>query len=400
MRIKKIVYIHLFAFLFFSCNAQKVDNNLDKSLTPIYKNSNFPGFAITIIRNDSVLFSKSYGFANKEKKIPYTLETLQPIGSVSKTFIALALIKSVELGYFTLETDINTILPFKVTNPNFPTSSINVNQLATHTSSLLDNEETYYKVGYQLGNKPTIELGAFLKDYYSKSGKYYSTKNFDLSPIGSNYSYSNIAASLMAYIIEIKSRMSFADFTKKYIFEPLKMNSTDWFYNKMYENKCATLYQVNGPESELERIILNTDKSLKPYCCVTYPDGSLRSSANELTLYLKEMMKGYFTNDSTIIKNKFYKKMFEKQFNEKNMPTNMDFKEPNRGIFWAYSKRGDIRHTGSDAGVFAFVSFNPTTKIGRVMTLNASLEGGENKKTVGYFKKIIEELDKFEGSLK
>ena len=78
MRIKKIVYIHLFAFLFFSCNAQKADNNLDKSLTTIYKNSNFPGFAITIIKNDSILFAKSYGFANKEKKIPYTLETLQP----------------------------------------------------------------------------------------------------------------------------------------------------------------------------------------------------------------------------------------------------------------------------------------------------------------------------------
>lgn len=400
MRINIFLALAFLVVQTISCFAQSPDKNLDKNLTKIYKESNFPGFSISIIKGDSTLYTKSYGYADKSKKTPYTLGTIQPIGSVSKTFIALALMKSIELGYFTLETNINELLPFKITNPNFPNGIITVKHLATHTSSLLDNEAIYFSEAYQLGNKPTVELGAFLKNYYTKEGKFYSPKNFDITNIGTNYAYSNIAAALMAYIIESKSNISFAEFTQKYIFRPLKMYNTDWFYNKDNEAKYATLYQVNQPESSLEEKILNTDKSLKAYSCITYPDGSLKTSASDLTVFLKAMMKGYFSNDTIIISKRSYQTLFAKQFNEKNMPTNMDTKEPNRAIFWAYSRKGDIRHTGSDPGVFAFISFNPVTKIGRIMTLNASLDGGENHRTVGYFMKVITALDSFEETVK
>jgi CubicO group peptidase (beta-lactamase class C family) len=382
------------------CSAQPPEEILDKDLTNIYQKSNFPGFAISIINRDSTLYARSYGYADKSKKTPYTLETIQPIGSVSKTFIALAVMKSIELGYFSLETNINELLPFKITNPNFPNGIIKVKHLATHTSSLLDNEAIYYGEAYQLGNTSTIELGTFLKEYYTKEGKFFSLKNFDVTNIGTNHAYSNIAAALMAYIIETKSNKSFAEFTQEYIFQPLKMDHTDWFYNKNYEAKYATLYQVNQPESPFEEKLLTTDKTLKPYSLVTYPDGSLKTSANELSLFLKAMMKGYFSNDTIIIGKASYTTLFAKQFNETNMPTNMDTKEPNRAIFWAYSKKGDIRHTGSDPGIFAFISFNPVTKIGRVMTLNASLDGGENQQTVGHFMKVIAALDRFEATIK
>jgi CubicO group peptidase (beta-lactamase class C family) len=400
MRIYSLIILFLLTIQFSACVAQPNNVTLDKSLQKIYKESNFPGFAISIVTPDSVLFSKSYGYANKEKKIPYTLETIQPIGSVSKTFIALALMKSIELGYFTLETNINDILPFKVTNPNFPDAVIRVKHLATHTSSLLDNETTYYNQAYQLGTKPTVELGVFLKDYYSKGGKFYSTANFNNKNIGTSYAYSNIASALMAYIIETKSKMAFAEFTSKYIFKPLKMDNTDWYYNENFKNKYATLYQVNNSESALEEKIVNADKSLKPYACITYPDGSLKTSSNDLAIFLKAMMKGYFTNDTLIIGKQSYQTLFAKIFSEKTMPENMDLKEPNRAIFWAYSKKGDIRHTGSDPGVFTFISFNPNTKIGRVMTLNTALDGGENAKTVGYFMKVIAALDSYEETLK
>ncbi|MCP9746849.1 class A beta-lactamase-related serine hydrolase [Lacihabitans sp. CS3-21] len=376
--------------------AQSPDKNLDKSLSKIYKESNFPGFAISILKADTTLFAKSYGFADKSKKTPYTLETIQPVGSVSKTFIALALMKSVELGYFTLESNINDLLPFKIIHPNFPYGIITVRHLATHTSSLLDNEEVYLNEAYQLGNEQNVALGAFLQNYYTKEGKFYSPKNFDLNPIGTNYAYSNIASALMAYIIESKSKITFAEFCQKYIFQPLKMESTDWFYNPENEAKYATLYQVNQPESSLEEKMLNADKSLKPYTCITYPDGSLKTSASDLTVFLKAMIKGYFSNDTLIIGKSAYQTLFAKQFNEKNMPTHMDNKEPNRAIFWAYARKGELRHTGSDPGVFAFISFHPVTKIGRIMTLNASLEGGENQKTVASFMKVIAALDSFE----
>jgi CubicO group peptidase (beta-lactamase class C family) len=370
--------------------------DLHKSLQKIHQQSNFPGFAIALVKDDSTLFANSYGYADKASKKPYTLQTIQPIGSVSKTFIALALMKCVELGYFILETNINDVLPFPVENPSFPNSSITVRQLATHTSSLLDNDSIYYGKGYQLTRKPTIALGDFLQDYFAKTGQYYSPKNFSDQQPGTSYAYSNCASALMAYLIEVKTKMSFAEFTAKYIFQPLKMTSTDWFYNPSLQGEYATLYQVNESENALEEMLVNADKSLKEYSCVTYPDGSLKTSVTDLTTYLKAMTKGYFTADSLLMGNALYKTMFAKQFTEATMPANMDPKEPNRGIFWSYSKKGSIRHTGSDPGVFSFISFNPTTKIGVVMTLNTSLDGGENHKTVSYFMKVVAALDSFE----
>ena len=67
----------LFVFTFsvvqtINCFAQSPDNILDKHLQKIYSQSNFPGFAISIINKDSTLFAKSYGYADKVKKIPYS----------------------------------------------------------------------------------------------------------------------------------------------------------------------------------------------------------------------------------------------------------------------------------------------------------------------------------------
>ena len=103
-----------------TCAAQKNNNqNLDKGLKLIYSKSNLPGFAVGIIQDDSTLFCQGYGFADIQQKKAYTPETIQPIGSVSKTFIGLALVKALELGYFDLATDINQILPFKIINPHY-----------------------------------------------------------------------------------------------------------------------------------------------------------------------------------------------------------------------------------------------------------------------------------------
>jgi CubicO group peptidase (beta-lactamase class C family) len=195
------------------CTAQIDSKKFHKNLESLSKKSILPGFSVTIIKNDSVYFQNGYGFADKILKKKYTIETIQPIASISKTFIGFSIMKGIDLGYFTLETDINTLLPFKISNPNFPNSVITIKDLVTHTSSLIDNEATYMSL-YSLGEKPSMELSNFLKEYYTSDGKFYSTSNFGTIEPRKEYNYSNIASSLASYIIEIKSGISFEQFTK------------------------------------------------------------------------------------------------------------------------------------------------------------------------------------------
>jgi len=394
-----ISIIVFFLMLVNSCLfAQERNSVFDKQLTKIQKASNLPGFAVAIIKNDSVLFSNGYGLADKKKKIPYTIETIQPIGSVSKTFIGFAVMKAIDQGLFTMESDINDILPFKIVNPYCPNCIIRIKHLVTHTSGLVDNDTTYIKA-YALGKNPVKDLGEYLKEYFSSTGKLYSMANFENSEPGEKYNYTNIGAALTAYLVEIKANISFPDYTSKYLFEPLHMDASHWFYDENKSMNYATLYEVNRQDLPIYQKLLNKDGSLKTYSCITYPDGSLKTSVSDLTKYLIAMIKGY-TGQSDLLTKESFETLFKKQFTTENMPLDMDTKEPNRAVFWAYNKRGKLSHTGSDPGVAAFISFDPSTKIGRIIVLNTQLEGEDNIKTVEYFKSIVSAFDSFESNLK
>ena len=390
------LFLCFLIFSLFSCNAQIDSKTLDKNLVEIQAQSNIPGFALTIIKGDKIEFEKGFGFANEETKTPFSSETIMPIASVSKTFIGFSVMKAIDLGYFTLDTNINDVLPFQIINPHQPNEIITIRHLATHTSSLVDNKK-FRIASYGLDKIPKVTLKQFLTQYFTKDGKMYEKSNFSKAKVGTNYEYSNIASALAAYIIEIQAKISFADFTKKYIFEPLQMNNSHWFYDDAFANKYATLYQVDKPDYPSDGL-LNSNGSLKSYSCTTYPDGSLKTSASDLSKYLIEMQKGYEGKSSLLSKPSF-ETLFKKQFSAENMPKNIDPKEPNRAIFWGYNKKDKLIHTGGDPGVATFVSIDPKTKIIKILLLNTALDGQDNAVTVDNFKKIIGEIEKFESGL-
>ncbi len=393
---KKIIFL-LSIFTIVSCDGQISSKQLNENLIKVSKSINFPGFGVAIIKNDSVVFSHGFGFANRKQKTDYNTKTIQPVGSVSKTFIGFSLMKAIDLGYFDLDDDINTILPFKVINPNVTNDVIRIRDLVTHTSGIVDDEKIYITT-YNIGKKPNQEIGNFLKNYLSVDGNLYNKTNFSDFKAGKNYQYSNIASTLAAYLIELKAKMLFADFTKKYIFEPLQMNDSHWFYDDSKAEQYATLYEINKQSIPFYNQLLNDDGSIKTYSCITYPDGSLKTSVADLTKYLLAMMKG-FEGKSNLLSQKSFQVLFQKQFTAANLPTQMDPKEPNRAVFWAYNKKEKIMHTGGDPGIAAFISFDPKTKIGRIILINANLDGDDNVVAVTNFKKIISEIEKFETNL-
>ena len=286
------------------------------------------------------------------------------------------------------------MLPFRIINPWFPKAVIKIKDLATHTSGLIDNDSVYEKA-YIVSKKPAMELKDFLKAYYTEGGAYYSKANFSNSEPGKKYNYSNIGAALAAYLIEIKANTSFDKFTVANIFTPLKMEDTHWFYNDAKSSRYATLYEVNMHYEPLYKTLLNNDGTVKTYTLTTYPDGSLKTSVADLTKYLIEMIKG-FSGKSSLITKKSFETLFQKQFTPDKMPANMDPREPNRAIFWAYNRKGKVAHTGGDPGVAAFIAFDPITHIGRVLLINTQLEGKDNIVTIEAFMNLIHGLDNFE----
>lgn len=403
----KIVLSLLGVLLLISCKQKQnsehaiPDHQVVKdSLTLEIKNLNknyFNGIGVAIVDSKGVLYEDGIGFADVKSKKPYTVNTIQPIASVSKTFIGISLLIAQEKGLLNLDDPINKYLPFKIQNPNFPNESITIRQLATHTSSIVDTEN-YMDRSYVLKDKQDssrtniknipqsfnasdtkIPLSEFLKNYLSKEGKWYNKNAFSKNKPGKLFEYSNVGASLAAYIIEIASKQCYSDFTTQYILKPLEMKNSGWNYSDVNFDNVSTLY--------------SDTKSIIPYySLITYPDGGFITSIADLGKYLSELIKGYSGN-GTLLSQKSYKELFKKQlkaenFEERNT-TNPYNDEYNTGIFIGFSAMDNIGHTGGDPGVSSLMFFNAKDKIGRILLVNTDIQNQEGVNAYyGIFNKL------------
>lgn len=349
----KTIGLLIVLMIHFSCTSQKrVPTNsiqeLNKKIENIFSKAKIAGISVIVVDKHKTLFQKSMGFADIEKKAPYTNQTIQSIASISKTFVALALMKAVELGKLRLDDDVNMYLPFKIIHPKYPKTPITVRHLTNHTSGIIDG--SVYNKSYVIRDKKAdlsylpsdisgyvnsliknekIDDTQFLENMLSKNGKWYTKDSFGNKAPGKEFNYSNVGSALVAYIIENAVGFSFEDFTKREIFEPLKMTNTGWDLTSLNKEKYASKY-FNGeglkvPEYEL----------------VTKADGGLITSSDDFGKYLQEMLKGYY-GEGTLLSKKSYKEMYTR--NVANIEK--------CGIFWEISDKGNPNHNGGDPGVF------------------------------------------------
>lgn len=345
--------------------------NIDSVIESRMKLTGIVGIGTAIIIDKKIAWTKGYGYADKENKIPFTTSTIMNIASISKTFTGICLMKAVEEGKLSLDEDINAYLPFKVTNPNFPNEKITLRHLATHTSSLADRYPFYSDSTYFYGGSKPEPLGDFLKNYFLPGGKYYSKDNFLNSKPGSYRDYSNIAAGLAGYIIELRTGKKLNEYGKQHIFKPLKMSNSGWSLAEININDHAKLYEKHG--DSVVRIQL--------YEGTTYPDGGVRTSVNELsTFFICLLNDGKFQN-TRILKKQTIDEMLRFQFNGSSKPQNVDPGKLNSGIFWA-TKMGATRigHNGSDPGVRTFMLADLSKEIAIVIFFNTSLSDEEEGK--------------------
>lgn len=352
---------------------------LTHKLAKLQAKSSLPGLAVAVVSSNAVLYQRGFGHADLGAKRPYTEETLQNVGSVSKTVIGVAIVKAIELGYFGLDTEIDSILPFKVKHPHGG-GPITVRHLVTHTSSIVDDDEIYGHSYYLLPDadragplyqqfrrdftqpgRQDLSLGAFLKSYLAVGGRNYRKTNFAREAPGAAYHYSNIGAALAAYLIEVKSGQSFEAFTRKTIFEPLQMRSTSW--------------RADPGQAHRQALAYNRQHQAYPrYALITYPDGGLTTSAADLARFLMAMVKGYKGGEGVLSKAGFTL-LFDPEFAPDALPVGSPAAEPNGGVFWRIRRNGLVGHTGGDPGVTAFMFIDPASGTGRILMTNVETRG-------------------------
>jgi hypothetical protein len=110
-----------------------------------------------------------------------------------------------------------------------------------------------------------------------------------------------------------------------------------------------------------------------------------------------EVMRGYAGRSGLLTASSF-QTMLSPRFDASSMPRDMNPKEPNRAVFWAFNRSGRLVHTGGDPGLSAFISFDPKTRVGRVALINTELD--ESQQLTEQFARIVGALQEFEAQLK
>lgn len=357
-------------FCFFLENTlihQNLEKTLTEELTQYFEKSNLPGFAVSIVKENEVLYQHGFGYADKETKAPFTAHTIQNIGSVTKTVVGVAVVQAIAAGKLSMDTKVNDILPFKVENPYYKDQPILVRHLVTHTSSILDTKfygNTYVINPYQatkenihedflgfINSHEPMELGQFLKTILYKGEKWYKKKNFLKTRPGAIKEYSNLNAALAAYLVEIVMEKPFHEYATKAILQPLNMTNSGWSCQALNQENLATLYFPKG------QVVPN-------YILNTYPDGGLLTSVSDLSLYLQTII-GAFQGKENFLSAASTALL---------LPGD---KDKERAFFGMGTKSRNIGHGGSDPGVQTDMQFNADTKIGRIIFSNVNAEDNE-----------------------
>jgi CubicO group peptidase (beta-lactamase class C family) len=340
---------------------------LDRTIEQRMREGGMVGVGAAIIVDKRLVWSKGYGFADRDRAIAFTPDTVMNIGSISKTVTGAALMRAVQDGKLSLDADIDTYLPFVVRNPSFPDVPITLRQLATHTSSITDRWSVYAQTYHYGGDSPQ-PLADFLADYFGVGGKYQAAENFLPNRPGTHREYSNIAAALAGYIVERAVGERLDAYTQRQIFAPLRMRSTAWFLSQVPPQRHAQLYVAQNGLSI----------PIPLYGGTTYPDGGVRTSVADLSRFFLALLNDGAYDGGRILQRRSVREMLRFQYTAANTPDNVALDEKNSGIFWATKYNVTrIGHGGSDPGVKTEMLSDLDKRVGVVVFTNTSLDDAE-----------------------
>ena len=191
---------------------------------------NIPSVSIALVSKDRVIWSNAYGYSNLWARTPATTNTVYLIGSTFKTMSTVALLQLMEQGKFKLDDPVNKYLTeFKIQGED-PQHPITFRHLLTHSSGLPGDFGAFPVWGDTV--PPPLE------DYLRKSLKVTRAPMVKVE-------YSNMAYTLIGYLVQKLSGVPYKQYIQEHIFTPLEMESTAFEPRPDMEERLSIPYVVD-----------------------------------------------------------------------------------------------------------------------------------------------------------
>jgi CubicO group peptidase (beta-lactamase class C family) len=244
--------------------AAGVYERIDRFAADSMRDDGTPGLALGLTSRDGLLRASTYGFADLAAKVPVVPEHLFEIGSISKSFTAIALLQQRDAGRFDPREPIVTYLPWFSLKSSF--APITGHHLLTHTAGLPRDRDDVPSSRFQ---------AAALRDRVAGS------------PPGTRFAYSNVGYQILGYALEAIADQAYPDVIERGILRPLGMRSSESSITHDTRLRLAVGYESFYDDRPRHR-----SHPLVPATWLEYAagDGALASTAGDMSAYVRMLL--------------------------------------------------------------------------------------------------------------
>lgn len=233
---------------------QRLDDYIARHMSEV----GAPGMTLALADRTGLLRSSQYGFADVKAGIRVSPQTLFEIGSISKSFVAMAVLQLVEEGKLDLHKPVTNYLPWLKIDSKY--APFTTHHLLSHTSGLS-------------GLPLLMRVAA-------------TTLRVGFEP-GSRWVYSNIGYVLLGFLLEAIDKKPFADIIRQRVFDPLSMNASAPVISNEIRERVAVGY---GPLQPDRPFPVRGKLGEAPWLEVPEAAGSIAATASDMGNYLQMLL--------------------------------------------------------------------------------------------------------------
>jgi CubicO group peptidase (beta-lactamase class C family) len=321
---------------------QAAYQRLDEFIARHMNETGAPGMTLALAGRKGLLRASQYGFADVKAGLKVQPETLFEIGSISKSFVAIAVLQLADEGKLDLNKPVKDYLPWLKVESNY--APFTTHHLLSHTAGLsgvpllMRVATTTLRVGFEPGTK---------------------------------WLYSNIGYVLLGFLLESIEKRPFAEVMRRRVLDPLGMNMSAPVISAAIRDRTAVGY---GP-LKLDRMFPPHGKlGEAPWVDVAEAAGSIAATAIDMSSYLQLLLNHGAGPKGGVLSDKAFALLIKPVI-----------KSPFRGEdasyaygLWVSEKDGHtvLRHTGGMVAFSSALHADLTDGLAAFASVNASLQGG------------------------
>lgn len=326
------------------------------------------GVSVAVVRDNALVYSKSFGLKNMETREPLEPTDIFRIASISKSFTTTGIMQLIEQGKLSLGDDVGKLIGFPVRNPHFPDLVITLGMILSHRSSISDNN------GYFTLDALNPEKDPGWKKAYN-----------DYAP-GEGYDYCNLNFNLAGAILEKYSGERLDHYVEKHILKPLGLYG-GYNVDALDSNRFVTLYTYDSeagrfnpsPAAYRSRAEALNDYQMGYSTPVFSPTGGMKMSAEDLARYMIMHMNYGKAGDVRILSEESSRSMQRVRSEDSGYGMSL------RTLDQLISGKKLTGHEGIAYGLYSAMYFQPEEKFGIVVITNGCRTGFSNGDVINDF---------------